>query len=169
MIKRTTADKWFSDCVRIRPNWHCESCGGDFYNNRELLHCSHYITRGHKSVRIHPINAFAHCARCHKRLGGDRWGGGNVAEFADFFYARRGRAWSDFLLKLSKMPFRYYESKIKSISNHYRSEFKRIEQMRNDGVVKYIEFKMFDGCQELNAIMRQIKNEVAHRSVGGDN
>ena len=23
-IKRNVADKWFSDCVRMRSNWHCQ-------------------------------------------------------------------------------------------------------------------------------------------------
>ena len=33
-IKRSTADKHMSDCVRIRAKWHCQRCGTD-YTNRD--------------------------------------------------------------------------------------------------------------------------------------
>ena len=159
-LERTPADKWFSDCVRIRSNWHCEACGGDFSNHREYLDCSHFISRGKLSTRLHPLNAFAHCKSCHPKLGGGRWGGGNVAEFTAHFDARRGPMNRHFLMKLAQMPFRYYKHYIKDMSAHYRAEFRRIEALRKDGNIKYQHFEMFEGAVELSAIISDIKQEL---------
>lgn len=159
-LKRTPADKWFSDCVRIRSNWHCENCQIYLEHDKARLHCSHFVGRGELSTRVHPTNAFAHCNKCHKKLGGDRWGGGNVAEFTHHFDSRRGALNRHFIQRLAKMPFRYYDSFIKDMSTHYREEFRRIESLRAEGSIKYEHFKMYDGAIELNATMKQIKQEI---------
>lgn len=163
MITTTPADKHFSNCIRARANWHCENCGGDFSNYREYLDCSHFITRGEKSVRVHPLNAFAHCKGCHQKLGGGRWGGGNVAEFTAHYDARRGPWFRLFITKLARMPFRYYDSYIPEISKHYREQFKRIDKLRKDGNTAYQHFPMFGGSKELNAIMKDIRDELKEK------
>ncbi len=125
-----------------------------------MLDCSHFIIRGEKSVRIHPLNAFAHCKGCHQKLGGGRWGGGNVAEFTAHYDARRGPLNRHFMQRLARMPFRYYDSYVKDISAHYRAEFRRIEALRADGNTAYQHFEMYPNATELNAIIKDIKQEL---------
>ena len=71
-LKRTPADKYFSDCVRIAANWRCECCGREFGGRHQGLHCSHWIGRGISyATRFEPFNAFSHCYGCHQKLGSD--------------------------------------------------------------------------------------------------
>jgi hypothetical protein len=72
-IKRTSADKWFSDYIRARDNWTCQRCKRKFPpyeeggNNTALggLDTAHCFTRGHNMVRFDPDNAVALCYGCH--------------------------------------------------------------------------------------------------------
>ena len=65
-IKRTEADKHFSNCVRIRAKWTCQKCDTDYSDrNKQGLQCSHLIGRGHYAVRYDPKNALALCTKCH--------------------------------------------------------------------------------------------------------
>ena len=42
-IKRTPADKAFSDCVRSASEWTCERCHTYYEEGRRMgLHCSHF-------------------------------------------------------------------------------------------------------------------------------
>ena len=104
-IKRTPADQWFSKCVRIRTNWTCEYCNINFEHDKGSLHCSHYISRAHHITRYNPINAMAHCQRCHEQLGGGRWGGGNIAEFAHHYDEIHGPKNREKIRKISHYPF----------------------------------------------------------------
>jgi len=71
-LKRTPADKWFSDCIRIAVNWTCERCNRPFGGRSQGLHCSHWIGRGISyATRFEPLNAFSHCYGCHQLLGAD--------------------------------------------------------------------------------------------------
>lgn len=155
-VKRTRADKWFSDCIRIRSNWICDHCGINLQNDRGKLHCSHYISRGKLSTRYHPLNAMAHCYSCHEKLGGGRWGGGDVAEFTYHYDEMYGADVRDKLRRLSKMPFRKHNYHIDMISDFYRNEFKRMDQKRKNGVTDRLEFPFYDKCLELNAIVKSV-------------
>jgi len=65
-IKRTIADKHFSDCVRLRAKWSCQRCEKSYEDkNRQGLQCSHLIGRGHLAVRYDPLNALSLCTKCH--------------------------------------------------------------------------------------------------------
>ena len=69
-IKRNNADKHFSDSVRKRAEWKCQRCEKDYTDRPQGLQCSHYISRGHWSVRYDPKNALSLCAYCHNYLEG---------------------------------------------------------------------------------------------------
>lgn len=63
----------FSNFVRARDLWQCQNCFRQFLTPEQNegrtpanLHCSHFYTRGNKSVRWDPENADAMCAMCHK-------------------------------------------------------------------------------------------------------
>ena len=60
-IKRNTADKWLSDCVRkastvdgVHKPWHCQRCGNDYSERHQGLQCSHFIGRQHWGTRYDP-------------------------------------------------------------------------------------------------------------------
>lgn len=148
-VKRTTADKWFSKCVRIRANWTCEYCNIDYSHDKGYLHCSHYISRSYKAVRYHPDNAFAHCMQCHEKLGGGRWGGGNHAEFAHHYDEVHGSYKREVMRRLSKYPFPHHNKHLSDISNFYREAYQEMEQMRADGYDGPVEFEFYDGSQEM--------------------
>lgn len=159
-LKRTTADRHFSRCVRLRADWICDYCGIDLKHDHGSLHCSHYISRNYKIIRFNPFNALAHCYSCHDKLGGGRWGGGNHAEFAHHFDEMHGEDIREMLRIMSKYPFPRFKSHEKEIADHYRKEANRLEEMRNDGITGRIEFDNYDGCQEINELME--KHLVIH-------
>src|SRR3990167_1019129 len=69
-VKRDKRDAIFSLLVRERAGWRCERCGKQFSReDGQGLHCSHFISRRHRSTRWHPDNAAAHCFSCHQWLG----------------------------------------------------------------------------------------------------
>ena len=154
-IKKTQGDNWFSKCVRIRANWNCEYCGNNFENDKGMLHCSHFISRGYLATRYHPFNALSHCHSCHDKLGGGRWGGGNVAEFAahyDQVFSEQAR---ELVRRLSQCQFRKHKLYIPEIASHYRKIYKEMDQMRMDGNQNRIEFEFFTGSLELNALVKE--------------
>ena len=155
-LKNTQADVWFSKCVRIRPNWTCENCGINLEHNTGGLDCSHFISRGVKSVRWHPRNALSHCKACHKKLGGDRWGGGNVAEFAHHYDSILGAENRELMRLLSKETWRGYKNHIKLIAEHFKEEYKRMEAIRADGEIGRLEFSKYEGCYELTKAEKDI-------------
>jgi len=161
MIKRTPADTWFSKAIRIRNNHICEYCKTDMSHDLANLHCSHFISRGYLATRYNPSNAFAHCHKCHDKLGGGRFGGGNFAEFAQHYDDVFGAQEREYIRRLSRTEFRKHKSYIKEISAHYRKEFRRMEALRESGETGRIEFEKYANI-ELLAIENQIRGEIKH-------
>ena len=148
-IKITAADKWFSKCVRERNNWTCEYAGtvfgeGQIHCKANGLECSHFYTRGNWSVRFEPLNAFAHSTGSHFHLGG------NPSEFKEWVMERLGPDY-DVLVEMSNDINRAREcrrankgrGKNNALATHYRLEFDRMREMRNDGFEGRIEFTGF--------------------------
>ena len=136
-LKIDAADRWFSRCVRIRNNWVCESCGAVHHEKSQGLQCSHFYSRSHRAIRTDLRNAFAHCTGCHTKLGGSPplftdWFLENAPGGQDTYDALR-ECYND--LGLAKRMNREF----KDISYHYRTEYRRIYQMRLDGVQGRIE------------------------------
>ena len=69
-IKRTAADKIFSEIIRTRDNWTCQRCLKtiDKFSSkaRQGLHCSHFIGRGRYTTRFDERNCVALCYGCHR-------------------------------------------------------------------------------------------------------
>lgn len=63
-------DNKFSNFVRARAGWCCESCHKKFISPTIFLQCAHFIRRGHKATRFDPRNAVALCVDCHKFFDG---------------------------------------------------------------------------------------------------
>lgn len=137
-LKRTAGDKWFSDCIRIAANWHCEACGVDYTNNRQGLDCSHFIGRANYSTRFIPMNAYAHCMGCHQKLGSD-----GIA-FHDFMLENIGMVGVSILKtlkedaelgRLARKADKIPKGKRSSeISDFYRAEYRRLEDLRKNGL-----------------------------------
>lgn len=158
-IKRSSADDWFSKCVRIRSNWICENCGIDLSNDKGRLHCSHFISRSYNIVRYNPSNALSHCVSCHDILGGGRWGGGNIAEFTANYDRTHGEENRELMRRLSKYPFNKHKHYIKEISDFYREAYKEMEEERKQGNESRLEFSNYTN-QEINALIKQLRGEI---------
>lgn len=83
-IKRTKADALFSDYIRELAGWTCERCKKEFEKPNQGLHCSHFHSRGKRSVRFDRENAASLCFSCHNYFGG------NPYDHAEFFKRRLG-------------------------------------------------------------------------------
>jgi hypothetical protein len=76
-IKRTAADKRFSDMIRERDDWTCQRCGKQYVPPTKALHAMHNFGRAckkcttknpkpHVCARLDPSNALAGCYGCHR-------------------------------------------------------------------------------------------------------
>lgn len=135
-IKVYPGDRWFSKCVRERTDWHCEKCGLYFPEdqNRNGIECSHLVGRVNKSVRWCADNAFAHCTKCHFYLGG------NPVEFVEWAKSQLGEGLYEIVRDKSREIYKGWKLDLPDISKHYRGEFRRMEQLRAEGMQGRIEF-----------------------------
>ena len=141
-IKRTSADDWFSKCVRERANWTCEMCGTIHAEAQATakcggLYCSHLFSRGNWAVRFDPDNAFCHCTACHFRFGGDR-------EIQRIEYEKVFGNGKYEIIREKKNDTtlgRMAKREIKEIAKHYMGEFQRMRKLRQDGKTGRIEFE----------------------------
>lgn len=64
-IKRTKADKLFSEYLRTRASGICEYCK----RKKKRLEVSHFFGRKNKNVRFDIENVVPLCNHCHRYLG----------------------------------------------------------------------------------------------------
>lgn len=83
-IKRKKADVVFSELVRNRANWVCESCGKDKSHDKQYFDCAHIMGRRSVGLRWHPCNALGLCRSCHIFYTGHPF------DWADFCRERYG-------------------------------------------------------------------------------
>ena len=136
-IKITSADKWFSMCIRERNNWTCERCRTDYRNNPSGLQCAHIFGRANKSVRLEPLNAFSLCSGCHMYFTA------NPMHFSGFVHQKLNGNY-DVLNELSNDILRgkEYNQAIKNreAAKHYKAEYERMMEIRAQGVTGRLEF-----------------------------
>ena len=129
-IKRNVADKHFSDCIRKAAEWKCQRCEKDYTDKPQGLQCSHFISRGHWSVRYDPKNALALCAYCHNYVEGFPTAHTNL--WREIHGGIHGRDESDVELnallerEACQGRAKYARANEQSISAHYRGESKRL-------------------------------------------
>jgi hypothetical protein len=130
-IKRNIADKHFSDCIRKAAEWKCQRCEKDYTDRPQGLQCSHYISRGHWSVRYDPKNALSLCAYCHNYSEG--FPTAHTQLWREIHGGIHGRDETDASLnallqrEACKSRAQYARNNIKAISAHYREESKRLD------------------------------------------
>jgi len=133
-IKRDKYDTLFSFLVRERTDWRCEYCGRGFRHDIGALHCSHLFGRAKQSVRVHPWNAFAHCAGCHERLSQ------HPVEFAEWARNKLGQQRYDALRVMANRPTKFTKEDKERIHSHYLAEKRRLLAARANGQVGRLEF-----------------------------
>ena len=130
-IKRNIADKHFSDCIRKAAEWKCQRCEKDYSDKPQGLQCSHFISRGHWSVRYDPKNALSLCAYCHNYCEG--FPTHHTALWREIHGGIYGRDETDASLnallqrEACKGRAQYARANAAgAISDHYREESKRL-------------------------------------------
>lgn len=138
MVKRTTVDAHFSDCVRMRNDYTCENC--QIYipeSDRNNCHCAHIIGRKHKSTRHDPDNALCLCSSCHGVFTDD------PLMFARFVDRLLGEGMYEILQEKKNRIMKSYKGEEKEKAKHYLNEKKRMLKLRASGVQGRIEFTGF--------------------------
>lgn len=120
-IRRSKADKYFSDYVREKADFCCERCKSDHHTARGSLHLSHFWGRKNKSVRFDEENVAALCFYCHRRFTE------NPAEHAAFFLKRLGPEKYDALGIRARMAQKVDES---AVALGYKMELERLKLSR---------------------------------------
>lgn len=148
-IKISSADYYFSLCVRERSDWTCEKCGTRYQPDYNLntglpgtraLHCSHFFGRTNHAVRFYSDDVDAHCYGCHTILGSNHhafveWKKERLGEER---YARLVKRSND--IELGKRNRR----ELKQISKHFKKEFQKMQESRNSGKKGRIEFQDYE-------------------------
>lgn len=135
-MKRDKRDAIFSDLIRERAGWVCERCG--VYvpeGERQRLHCSHIISRKYRRLRWEPLNAVAHCAKCHAYLT-DR-----PNEFGRWVEDYLGRPHSDRLTELSQEIGKYSKPVLEDIYRNMRASLEVMQLERSAGKQGRLEFE----------------------------
>ena len=135
-IKRDKTDTVFSWLIRERADWTCHHCGLQFRNNPNSLHCSHIFTRSMKGLRWHPLNALAHCQRCHEYL--ER----NPLVFADHVRDVMGGTEYAKLRVMARKPTKLTKFEKELIHKHLLGEKKRLQALRNAGAKGLLAFTL---------------------------
>ena len=138
MIKRTTSDGHFSDCIRIREDFTCENpkCKkyipeGDRYNAQ----CCHIVSRKFKSTRHSPNNCLMLCGNCHADFTAD------PVMFTTWLQTYLGQDHLDKLQQEKHRIIKKVKNEEKDKAKHYLKEKKRMIKLRDDGLTGRIEFR----------------------------
>jgi len=115
-VKLRKTDNLFSRYIRGRANWKCEhpSCGKDYRNNPQGLHCSHYWSRSRESTRFDEENAIALCFYHHQN-----WGHGEGRdEYKAFMIQRLGQEGFDRLMLRAHLYCKRDDKAVEIILKH---------------------------------------------------
>ena len=140
-IKRDKYDATFSDLIRERADWTCERCGLECRKEGQdsrRLDCSHFYSRANRSVRWHPLNAAAHCFRCHQELGG------NPVLFREWILEYLGPELDQRLRELAHTPRKWKPWEKDEMREHYANQLKMLKARRAAGDRGYIEVVSYD-------------------------
>lgn len=142
LIRITSADKWFSLCVRERAEWRCEfpGCGKQYPPPTSALHCCHLFSRGNWSVRFDRANAAAMCYGHHEYTSRNR-----EDAHIPMMRALIGELELDRLAFDKNRPANGIRRKVGEIAKHYRQQYRQMQELRKAGVIGRIEFEGWQG------------------------
>ena len=131
-MKISSADSYFSKCVREANENTCEWCG-----KVGLMDCSHVFSRRHRSIRWDKLNANCLCKGCHRK-----WHE-SPANSMQWFESEFGIGRIEILREKMNAKIKIPKAEEKEIAKHYREQLKVIQQKREDGECGYIEFDSY--------------------------
>ena len=135
-------DTVFSKLIRERSDWICEACKIDYKHEPGYLDCSHYIGRGNHHIRFDPMNASAHCKKCHLNFTHRYW------EHEKWFLDTFGQGHIDILRdKWITMQNKGYKRSIGDLEDMLKYFNETLDSMlllRKNGKRGYIDFKGWD-------------------------
>ena len=136
-MKRDKFDIAMNNLIRERAGWVCERCG-KYYpeGNRGGLEHSHIWGRRRHSVRWEPDNGMALCTGCHRHVSANPRDHETLA--ISVFGEKRCAE-----VKVQANSVRRWKPWEKdALHKKMKSELKRMEAMRADGVTGRIEFNL---------------------------
>jgi len=134
-MKISNADRIFSLLVRERAEWKCERCGTQYPRGKAPgLECSHHYTRSRTRIRHHPLNASAHCTKCHFHLSG------RPIEFADWIYEHLGKEKASQLKALNQEDGKLSKRDRADLLLNLKASLQEMEMRRDSGETGRIEF-----------------------------
>lgn len=125
-IKRTAADKWFSDAVRLRANNQCEHCGAG-----GRTECAHIVGRREKVLRWCADNAVSLCHTCHRSFTE------NPYDFVQWLVKHTGEGMLEILAEKRRGILKYNKATRDEVASHYRQEYRRMESTGDRNLVSY--------------------------------
>lgn len=126
-VKITSADRWFSLCVREAVDHCCERCGGK--PQKGGLHASHYHGRGKFSTRFSRLNVFALCHGCH------RYFTSHPEEHRKWVKQQLGEQGMEVLAEMVNdlSRGRQLKRELKDVARHYASQLGDLQERRGRG------------------------------------
>jgi len=138
-MKRDKYDSVLSDLVRERANWTCEKCKkistqGQGTGQDRDIQCSHFNGRGNGNVSRYDSDLlFCLCASCHTFVET------RPKEHTKFVESIVGEAFLDIKSEQHHKPYKMYKNEKEEMHQHYKSELKRVKELRSNGEMDYIE------------------------------
>ena len=135
--RRNKLDIAFSQLIRERAGWTCESCGKYHPEGaRRSLHCSHFFSRRNRSTRWDSQNAAAHCFACHQYLGE------NPLLFTDWVKAHLGQTGYELLRLRAGKPRKFSKPELEDMHQEMKAQLAHMEALRSSGEAGRIEFDL---------------------------
>lgn len=142
-VKNNTIDRTFGDAMKESRDYVCElpdcpRCGNESLRYVGGLECAHGYGRRQLGGRWHPDNCLILCHDSHRFLDTHpplKW---------DVWRRVLGDTRYEALVERMQRTFHYRAIDRREINEHYRSEKKRIEGLRRDGIQGTIEIISYD-------------------------
>ncbi len=146
-VKRDPLDKIFSKCIRESYDYTCCASKKNYRHDPGYLHCAHIHTRKHRATRWLPyLGAIALDAQRHRRFTD------YPLEWAEFCRGFLGPEAYDTAKQLAHSTVKFTKSDKADMLEHFKSELKRMEDLRKDGVTGFIRLNSFDGHPALRGL-----------------
>lgn len=129
-LKRTKADKLFSDIVRLRANYNCERCGKHYDPPTPYIQTSHFYGRKGLSTRYDFDNVAALCGTIGFPGGCHGYFQDHPNEHREFFLKKLGQKKYDALVLRAHTPTKIDEKALVIA-------FKKELEMMNSQIIGY--------------------------------
>lgn len=108
-LRRSKADKLFSEFIRLRDGYSCQRCFKTFRGLSPYLHAAHFYGRRGKSTRFDPDNVISLCGTIGFPGGCHGYFADHPHEFREFMFKRLGEQKFDALVFRAHTPVKIDE------------------------------------------------------------